>query len=280
MGRSGSLGGLGHITLGDLARGLGRYRPAALAAAAVVLTAWVLPDRVPDGGDPQSATASAPDVASGLSPSPSPAIVGTPDLVEALVPSLPSSSFFDAPSPPFGAGPTPSPGAGAPESRSPAAGGDTAPAADAPGEGLSVRGSGWASQNGNTPVVGGSSVPNGTLPVSRLLGETEKASFVRLSGTGAMLVLAEDPRGARGPVGGQALVQACRITDPGWQETEGGSLAAAPRFDSQRCAIGRRGDGGTFSFDLSAFPERADNAGFALVPAPGGAIDFQVTFRR
>ena len=137
---------------------------------------------------------------------------------------------------------------------------------------LAVRESGWASARGGTPVAA-SEVPEGSLPVGARLGQTDEVSFVRLTGTDAVLRLSmlDDP------LADGAAVLACPITDPTWEPATNVSLADAPAHDCQRGVAGVRGADGTWAFDLASHPDRAGPEGFALVPA-ADATTFRIRY--
>jgi len=106
----------------------------------------------------------------------------------------------------------------------------------------------------------------------------DKVAFVRLSGTAKSLTLLphEDAAGQRSA--DAAAIQVCRITTAGWQKAEGVALAAAPKYDCGVSVLGERAKDGSWTFDLSVFPEPSDERGFALLPV-GAALDYQVAFR-
>jgi hypothetical protein len=138
----------------------------------------------------------------------------------------------------------------------------------------------WATNAGAGTPLATNGVPAGTLPVGTRLGGDDKRSYVRLSGTLATLFLTEDTANARAAVNGTASVSACQVTDRGWPEAEGEAFTAAPAFDPKACVVGTRSPDGRWSFDLASFASRTDDRGFALVPTPGGPVDFQVVFKR
>ena len=141
---------------------------------------------------------------------------------------------------------------------------------------LSVRGFGWASSLSGTGL-GAADVPEGTMPVATRLGQVDKVSFVRLSGTATTLSLAEDVDGAREAVGAGAVV-ICPVTDAAWAEEPDQSLEDAPAWDADACVAGTE-DADTWTFDLAGFADRSGDRGFALVPDATAPPDFQVTFR-
>ena len=114
------------------------------------------------------------------------------------------------------------------------------------------------------------------MPVASRLGQLDKASFIRLSGSATTLTLEEDPGGAREAVG-PGVVVACPITDASWVEEPDQSLDDAPPWDAARCVAGVE-DNDTWTFDLTAFEDRVGQAGFALVPDASAPPDFQITF--
>jgi hypothetical protein len=122
-------------------------------------------------------------------------------------------------------------------------------------------------------------VPAGSLPVGRRPGiSQDKVSFVRLAGTASVLKLVphEDTTGQRSA--DSAQIQACRIVAGGWAKAEGEAMADAPKWDCAVSVLGARAADGSWTFDLSVFPDRADDRGFALVPT-GDALDFQVAYK-
>ncbi|MDQ3108248.1 MAG: hypothetical protein M3Q68_10640 [Actinomycetota bacterium] len=108
--------------------------------------------------------------------------------------------------------------------------------------------------------------------------ELDKVAFVRLTGTATSFKLLphEDASGQRSAPSAQ--LQACQITTPDWQKAEGQAIADAPKWDCAVSILGKMATDGSWTFDLSVFPERSDARGFALLPA-GDALDFQVAFR-
>lgn len=264
---------LADISLGQIVRGLARYKPVGVVVLGVLVMALAMPAsegpgegstvargvRAQDGfqqGSPPGGT---------VATTPSPAATPTPRR-----PSAPGSGTEPAPTPQ----PTPVP------TLAPS-GSDPDPVIDDGGEDdtsdgpLRVAGSGWASQGAGTPLAS-AGVPEGTLPVGKRLGQLDKASFVRLTGSGFELVLTEHPEGARGME--EPSVQACEITEPGWPEEEAMSFEEAPEWDPDACAPGTRNDDGTWTFALAVFAPASEGPGLALVPGPEAPVDFQVTF--
>ena len=140
---------------------------------------------------------------------------------------------------------------------------------------LSVAYAVWASRTGGTPLAG-SDIPAGSLPVGQRGGVLDKATFVRLQGSGSAFTLSENPDGRRTAVG-EATVEVCQITERGWDGTDGMPLSDAPRWDPDACVAAAMSESGTWTFDLTAFEQPSDDRGFALVPAVE-TVDFQVTF--
>ena len=135
----------------------------------------------------------------------------------------------------------------------------------------------WASAQAGTPVAA-TGVPEGALPVGRRPGfAQDKVSFVRLAGTATSLKLLPhtDATGQRSAESAQ--IQACRITSPGWSEAQAQAMADAPTWDCGVAVQGVRAGDGSWTFDLTVFPDRAGANGFALVPV-GDALDYQVAF--
>lgn len=255
---------LADVSLGDIGRAVRRYQPVALTVVAVLVVV-VLSDPIPrpageeDIPGPVAAAATGADEADpdtdagppllGALPEPAGGLVLPPP---GLVADLPADALYVPPAV------------------------VDAPASDAGAE-LRIVGKAWASQAAGTPIatVG---VPPGTLPVGTRLGQVDKASYVRLGGTGTVLALAEDPEGARTTQGAPG-VQACQVTDAAWQDQEAMSFDDAPPHDAATCVAGVRGADGRWSFELTRFPFRTDGRGLALVPAADAPLDFQVAFR-
>ena len=238
-----------------------RYQPVAWTMIAVVAIAWWFPGR-DDGERASGALASAPFVTTTTVPAASvPAAPATPTSVPSV--SLPRPATTPVTTVSRAPSATASP---APPSASPVAPASTTP--------LAVRGFGWASRLSGTGVSA-AEVPEGTMPVANRLGQLDKASFVRLSGSATTLELTEVDDGAREAIGA-GLVVACPITDAGWQEAPDQSLDAAPPWDETACVTGVE-DEGVWTFDLGGHDADGD-AGFALVPDASAPADFQITF--
>lgn len=282
------MGQVADLRLGDVARVIGRYRPALASVAVIAVVAVALPGGAGAGpgtepfdpGFAADATVSAPPAAavSPVVPTPVGGLTAAAPLFE--VPA-PTSSFVSQPSGAFGGAggtaafftpsPTPTPTTGngdggfAFEPQEPVA----------PPSPLRVIDSLWATLAAGTPL-GTAGVPEGGLPVGTRLGETDKASYVRLEGTETTLSLAEAVEGQRQAAG--AVVQACAVTDPAWEGGEGASFDDAPAVDESACALGVRDDEGGWTFDLGALGDPAAITGFALLPGPEAPVDFQVSF--
>ena len=281
---------IAELKFGDVGRGLGHYRPVALAVGAIVVMGLVLPGparvAINDFGAGQwssSAAAVAPSVGVGADvPAETAAAF---DAIESA-PSSVTSSFttpFTAPSSTgssftsdaFVTRDASSESSSATfDSSTPAT---TTTSTSSTGGALRVTRAAWASAQPGTPLAT-TGVPEGALPVGRRPGfEVDKVAFVKLSGGTSTLELVphDDANGARNADG--AVIQACRVTTPGWSEAEGQSMEEAPVWDCGVAVLGKRADDGSWIFDLSVFDDRADERGFALVPA-GSALDFQVSF--
>jgi hypothetical protein len=233
----------------DAARSGLRYQPVAWSAIALVAVAFFFPGR------PESPTTPAAFVPAPFTPATPPTTLAAPAVAPSTVP-LPAA---------FSAPPA--------TSFVPPATTTTTTSIIPDPVALVVRGFGWGSSLSGVPNNG---VPDGTMPVAKRLGNLDKASFIRLSGTATVLTLLEDTAGAREAIG-DGLVVACAITDAGWEEKPDQALADAPSWDANACVTGIERDD-TWTFDFSAFDDRAGQAGFALVPAPGAPADFQLTF--
>lgn len=273
-------------TLRDLVPVLDRYRPAALAATAIIVAVAVLPGATQGTGiaspaafdagfvddEGQEGQGGTEEVASPAAPAagglPAPSAAPAPR----IAPATPAGSFtprssssFDAPAPT----PAPTPrgdlnGSGRPDA-----------VADDP-EPLQIVAAAYASTTGGTPLP--TEVPEGSLPVGARVDQVDKASYIRLSGSGSSLVLTELADGRRGSDFESAPVQACQITDPGWQAAENMSFDEAPAHDPDVCVPASMLPDGRWSIPLTMFADPTDDRGIALVPAPEAPIDFQVTF--
>jgi len=274
------------LTLGEVVKALGRYRPLIISAAIVLVALLILPrpDRplgVATGAagtisTPRSAQLTGSDAAgnsdaAGVDSSVSP---------DSSFPAFSNAPADFSPSQSFGSGSSSDSGlAGGSqttpttEAFAPAGSTTTTTAAETP---LRVVGRTWATRTSGTPVAR-DGVPADSLPVGTRV-QDDKLSFVRLSGTGRTLGLAEHPDGNRvnsGPV----AVRACQITVDTWKDGEAIAIAEAPAYDTTNCVAGVRSSGGVWIFDLGGYSDRTDRRGFALVPGAGAGVDFQVAFK-
>lgn len=141
---------------------------------------------------------------------------------------------------------------------------------------LRIVDSGYASVTGGTPLE--QPPPGDGLPVTAAGPIATRFSFVRLAGTAPVLTLRLVTDSGAGVNESGAAVSACKITDPTWTGERGVPLSEAPPYDANGCVAGAAGEGGVWNFDLSARGDRADPAGFALVPSPDAGAPFQVVF--
>lgn len=146
-------------------------------------------------------------------------------------------------------------------------------------EELVVVSHGYTSSTSGTPLSG-PEVPEDGLPVGARLGRQDKASFVRLAGSGAQLdfQLVDDPGANQFSV--VAKVKACAITEAGWTLQEPGAPPAqAPEHDPERCVDATAQPDGTWRFDLRSLRPLDGDLGLALLPViDGPGATFQVTF--
>lgn len=263
------------ISLGDVVETARRYRPVLAVAAVVFVAALILPAAPRPGGQPFE-----PFAASEQPPSPrvsdepsSPAEPNTP----------PTTAFGDSftftPSSPSGGGGEVSSGDGGGFVVAPSSGAQagTTTTTTAPARPLRTTETGWASATGGTPL-GSTGVPDQSLPVGNRFGQLDKASFVRLAGSTPTLYLKEHAQGQR-TTSGDVAVRACQITTRRWKGGPNQTFDQAPDWDATNCIPGRRSSSGVWSFDLRTFADPTDDRGFALVPAAGASIDFQVAFQ-
>lgn len=285
------MGGLRDISFGQIAAALGRYKPVVATVVAIVLLLSVLPHHRSTATSESASSVAAAKVSSlprraavgAAAPAPGAAVAdpattvapavgtigessATPALASALT-TAPSGGYADG----TASAPTPYLSPPATTAAPPTIGSDALP--------LTVREGGWSTQEAGTPLSA-DGVPAGTLPVGTRVGRDDKRSFVRLSGDDTVLRLTEDPTGSRSTAG-VAAVQACQITSAVWAAKNEMAMGSAdePTWDPNRCVAGTRASDGTWTFDLSGFPTRSDGRGFALIPAPGGPIDAQVSFK-
>lgn len=264
---------LSEVRVGDIGQGLARYRPAAFVVAVILVVAWVLPSPVTPTEDTelsqpagqtrvQTDAPEAPEEPAAEVPAPAPDTGFTPPSGSDSFSGGFSSEGSYSPPPPSSSFTPPSFG-GSDD-------GDSTP--------LTIAATAWASRTAGTPFadVG---VPPETLPVGTRLGQIDKASFILLDGGAEELRLKENESGNRTTTG-TATVNACRVSESGWEEGEAMSFDEAPEWSADDCILGERGEDGVWTFDLGPFDDRTDNRGFALVPGPGAPADFQVAFEK
>ena len=284
---------IAELKFGDVGRGLSRYRPVALAVVAIVVMGLTLPG-------PRRVTSKAFDIGAFDSPAsaglpvsadvPEAATTGEVAAAVSAIDTSPSSfsSTFSSPASSSAPGSSFDVDSGfsrseASESSSPSTFDSSRPSTSesrsaATPTPLKIVTAAWASAQAGTPLAA-TGVPEGSLPVGRRPGfENDKVAFVRLSGTETTLTLVphDDATGQRSADAAQ--IHACRITTPAWAKAEAQSLDEAPKWDCAVAAVGQREEDGSWSFDLSSFPDRDSITGFALVPA-GAGLDFQVAFK-
>ena len=275
------MSGLADIRVGEVRRGATRLGPFAAAAGAALLLVAVPPGSHHSGQAAAGARArfrisspSAPGESQGNGAAAPP--TAAQDLNATPAAALPASTA--GPAPALAAyTPLPSADSGAAAGSSAPGAGDESPSAGQTFETrLSVTGKAWASREAGTPLAT-TDVPEGTLPVGNRLGQLDKASFVRLTGTATTLTLVDDAGGDRS-LAGAGAVQACPIKGQ-WSDAAAMSFDQAPTYDTATCVSATHSDNRTWSFDLSGFAERAGGHGFALVPAADAPVDFQVSFK-
>lgn len=106
-------------------------------------------------------------------------------------------------------------------------------------------------------------VPEGSLPVSALLGDAEKAAAIEFAFdadagsvvSSFLLALREsaDPGANAGADAETTKVVACPVTEPYWSSGEAATWRARPEFDDGLCQAGVRGTDGVWTFDLTSF---------------------------
>ena len=259
---------LSETTLGDITSAAARYRPVALTIAAVLLALAVLPEpRFRD--DP---LASSPTFGDGavVRAEKSPSTDATTPIAESPpVTFAPDASFDEGFSDEFAGGDFGFSGdSEGSRGFDPSAGSSFDSSRPAP---LMVVRSGWWSRTSGTPLAT-TDVPEGTLPVGKRVGQDDKRSFIELAGDESILTLKEEADGSRQQLG-SPQIQICPITAE-WEDAEG--MSESPPYDTNSCVAGSYGDGGVWTFELTQFGAAADWAGFAIVPAPGSPVDFQV----
>lgn len=286
------MGSIGELSIGDIGRALGRYKPVAVTVLAILLALAVLPkpDRPPGlgatglagadiatpsvrGASQATTSGTAVDGTAGEAFSP-PVTSGPPTFG-----SFSTGSSFSNTDPSSGSSafPDASPGGSSSDFGPITSGTSTADTTGEPEppKPLRIVGSTWATRTGGTPLAK-QDVPDGTLPVAVRVTDS-KRSYVRLAGDGTALGFTEEPSG-RQENGGPAKVQACKVTEA-WEDGEAIPLTDAPEFDPNKCVQGAVSASGVWLFDLSSFPDRADDKGFALVPGEGAGVEWQVAFK-
>jgi hypothetical protein len=219
--------------------------PVAAAGEAVLPPPVVVPPQTAGG-----LAAAPPPAAAGMFPEPAPPLpVGVTPLLPAALAPEPSAGRPAAPAP--SAQPVTPPGAAA-----------TVP--------LTVVEAGYSS-TGPEPFV-----PAGGVPVSARLGARVSTAYLRLSGTATTLTVALSDASGATLRREDAAVRACRIPTDDWRAERPGPPVPV---DEDDCVDGVLA-GGAVSFDLSAYPERADRAGFAVVAdLRGSSASSPRTFR-
>ena len=288
-----AMGSLADVTLGDIGRAIGRYRPVAVTVAIILLVLAIVPG--PRGAALRSLSSPAP-VAPAAPAGADPADEAELATTESTVADDDPTSTFgsSSSSPSFGSSPSSSSSDFSSDDSSssefssdfssPSSSTDfgsrdlsstDTTAAPRP---LTIVAAGWASATGATPV-GSTGVPAGKLPVGKRIGQVDKYSFVRLDGDQKVLQLRTSAEGARTTTG-VVGVSVCQITDKTWQEAENVPSDRAPKYDAEQCVEGEpAADGSSWSFNLLTFASPTDPRGFALVPT-GASIDYQVNFER
>jgi hypothetical protein len=296
------VGRLGDVTLGELARAIARYRPAAVALVVLLVALQLLPDRTPrvlplaerqaGRGVVEAEAAGGPDVApdddgadedgSGAPGDEDDFSFGEDDVAfDDGDDSFGEEGFFDDEESfedeDFSYEDEDDSSFGDEDGSSFGDGEEGASLEDDVVLPLSVMEYGWATATAGTPVAS-SEVPEGTMPVGRRIGQDDKISFVRLIGTERVLELHEASDGQRTPPLGTIGVRLCQSTDANWTGGDAQTFDDAPAYATDQCAAGQRSDDGVWRFDLGSFADVEDHRGFVLVPAEDAAVDFQVAF--
>lgn len=284
---------------------LDRYRPVALAATAVLVAVAVVPGATASGPPSFDSVSSFQDVASdepeadddevaAVPPTSAPPNESTFSPNQAPAASAPSfsapggggsngssgfndSSGFNGSSgntapPPSSGNSDPSPAPSFDSDFGDPAGDET----DGSDEPLQIVASAYASSTAGTPLP--DDVPDGSLPVGTRVGQVDKASYIRLSGSGSSLVLSEIADGRRGGEFEAPPVRACQITEAGWEPSEDMTFADAPEHDPENCIDLLQQPDGTWQLSLAMFEDPTDDRGFALVPVEEPPLDFQIAF--
>jgi hypothetical protein len=190
-------------------------------------------------------------------PAPTPPVGGSLPLPAAPTVPLPAAGVAPAPAPAASAAP---------------AGGSLPPIPRA------IVDSGYTSSTAGTPLAG-PEVPQDGMPVGVRLGQVDKMSFARLSGSAPQLRLALVTAPGANQLELLAAVRACAVTRSGWTlPGPGAPPADAPSYDAHRCTDGVQQASGVWSFDLSRLGSINPAAGIALLPVAEGPLTFQVTF--
>jgi hypothetical protein len=289
------MGSLGDISLGDIGRALARYRPVALTVLAILFALAVLPrpDR-PDGlagatGIEITTPSTSPPAANGAPSSASDAAVtdvpttmaDTGFAVSSGATSFPSfssgSSFSSDAFPDGGGSGAPEPGSGSGSFGDITSGTSTVDTTKGPAEPVPLRivGRLWAARTGGTPLAK-QDVPAGTLPVA-FRATDDKISYVKLAGDGTSLGFAVDATGTH-ETSGPIKLQACKVTKA-WSDGEGIALQDAPTSDPNKCVEGTASASGIWLFDLTSFPDRTDEFGFAIKAGAGAGLEWQVALK-
>jgi hypothetical protein len=291
------MGSFSELSVGDVLRAVGRYRPVVVSVLAILVALALLPkpDRPPGlastglGGSGISTPTAGGGAAGAVSP-PAGAEAAPVDGAVTFAPgssfttptsfassgssfssSPSSSSSFDSDS---SSGAEPSASIGPVTSGTSTVDTTNGSVTEQP-KPLQVVGKLWAGRTGGTPVAK-DGVPEGTLPVGVRVTD-DRISFVRLAGDGTSLGFASEASGTR-ETSGPIKVQACKATAK-WADAEAVPLREAPTYDEARCVQGTASASGVWLFDLSSFSDRTDEFGFALVPGDGAGIEWQVAFR-
>lgn len=296
------VGRLGDVTLGELARAIARYRPAAVALVVLLVALQLLPDRTPrvlpladrppGAGAGDAETRGGPQVASDEEDGDGTGVasgeegddgsgLGDDAVFGGSGESFEDDEFaFEDDDSSFGDGDGDGSEDGGSFDEDGSSGDGDDPLSlenDIAPIPLFVMEYGWATATAGTPVAS-SDVPEGTMPVGKRIGQDDKISFVRLIGTETVLELQEASDGQRTPPLGTAGVRICQSTEADWSGGDAQTFDAAPAYAEDQCAPGERSDDGLWTFDLSSFADVEDRRGFVLVPAEDAAVDFQVAF--
>lgn len=288
------MGSFSELSIGDVLRAAGRYRPVAVSVLAILVALALLPK--PDRPPGLAATGLTGAGISTPAPAGSSVAAGGGDAVDASA----GGSVVTTPVPDgavtFSAGSSFStPTSFAPIGGSGSSSGSSSsdPSADigpvtsgtstvdttndslTTPKPLQVVGKLWAGRTGGTPIAK-DGVPEGTLPVGARV-EDDRISFVKLAGDGTSLGFAEEASGRR-EVSGPPKLQACKATES-WTDAEAVPLPDAPSFDPNRCVEATSSANGVWLFDLSSFPDRTDEFGFVLKPGDGAGLEWQVALR-